>query len=52
MGADTVIWCSDGDDTLQVRTSGNRKAAPGERMALGLDPAQVSLFATETGGLL
>jgi multiple sugar transport system ATP-binding protein len=49
MGADTVIWCSDGDDTLQVRTSGNRKAAPGERLALGLDPAQVSLFATETG---
>ena len=32
-----------------MRTSGNRKAAPGERLALGVDPQQVSLFAAETG---
>ena len=49
MGADTVIWCSDGDRTIQVRTAGDRAAAPGDRMALALDPSRVSVFATDTG---
>jgi multiple sugar transport system ATP-binding protein len=49
MGADTVIWCSDGQETLQVRTNGNTRAAPGERVALGLDPRQMSLFKAEGG---
>ncbi|HEX2553486.1 MAG TPA: ABC transporter ATP-binding protein [Microvirga sp.] len=52
MGADTVIWCSDGISTIQVRTGGNRKAVPGERLALGVDPAEVSLFAADTGDRL
>ena len=52
MGADTIIWVSGGAETLQVRTSGNRKAAPGERLALDLHPEQVSLFAAETGDRL
>jgi multiple sugar transport system ATP-binding protein len=52
MGADTVIWCSDGHETVQVRTSGNAKAAPGERMALGIDPSQVSLFEPQSGDRL
>ena len=52
MGADTVIWCSDEKDTIQVRTSGNRKITPGERLALGIDPTQVSLFAAESGDRL
>jgi multiple sugar transport system ATP-binding protein len=49
MGADMVIWCSDGDGAIQLRTSGNRKATRGDRLALGLDAKQVSLFAAETG---
>jgi multiple sugar transport system ATP-binding protein len=49
MGADMVIWCSDPDGTLQVRTGGNRKAAPGDALSLTVDPAQVSLFAAESG---
>jgi multiple sugar transport system ATP-binding protein len=52
MGADTVVWCSDGTSTLQVRTGGNRRVAPGDRLALGVDPAAVSLFAAETGDRL
>jgi multiple sugar transport system ATP-binding protein len=49
MGADTVIWCSDGEGTIQVRTSGSKKAIPGEPLGLGVDAAQISLFASETG---
>jgi multiple sugar transport system ATP-binding protein len=52
MGADTIIWVSGGAETLQVRTSGNRKAVPGERLTLDLHPEQVSLFAAETGDRL
>jgi multiple sugar transport system ATP-binding protein len=49
MGADTVIWCSDGSRTVQVRTGGDRTAAPGDRVALGLDGRRVSLFAADSG---
>jgi multiple sugar transport system ATP-binding protein len=47
MGADTVIWCSDAEGSVQVRTSGNRRVVPGERLAL--HPADVSLFDSESG---
>lgn len=49
MGADTVIWCSDNDGSLQVRTSGNTKASVGEHLALGIDAALVSLFDSHSG---
>ena len=49
MGADTVIWCSDGLGSVQVRTTGSRKAVPGESMTLNTDPSQVSLFAADSG---
>jgi multiple sugar transport system ATP-binding protein len=49
MGADTVIWCSDGDRSIQVRTSGDRMPTPGDRLALGVDPRRVSIFAAYTG---
>ncbi|APF37552.1 ABC transporter ATP-binding protein [Chelatococcus daeguensis] len=49
MGADTVLWCSDGTHTLQVRTTGTSRITRGERVGLGLDPEQVSLFAADTG---
>jgi multiple sugar transport system ATP-binding protein len=49
MGADTIIWCSDSFGPLQVRTSGTRKATPGESLALHVDPSQISLFDSGTG---
>jgi multiple sugar transport system ATP-binding protein len=49
MGADTVIWCSDTVGSVQVRTSGSRRATPGESVTLHVDPSQVSLFAAESG---
>jgi multiple sugar transport system ATP-binding protein len=48
MGADTVIWCSDGDRSIQVRTGGDWTATPGDRLALAIDPRRVSIFA-DTG---
>lgn len=52
MGADTVIWCSDGEGPIQVRTNGNKRATPGEMLTLGIDPTQISLFAADTGDRL
>ncbi|PVE22051.1 ABC transporter ATP-binding protein [Microvirga sp. KLBC 81] len=52
MGADTVIWCSDGEGSIQVRTSGSKRAARGEALSIGVDPAQISLFAADTGDRL
>ncbi|MFC1458368.1 ABC transporter ATP-binding protein [Microvirga arabica] len=49
MGADTVIWCSDAVGSVQVRTSGSRRATPGESVTLHIDPSQVSLFAADSG---
>jgi multiple sugar transport system ATP-binding protein len=52
MGADTVIWCSDGDGSIQVRTSGNRRVARGNALSLGFDQAHISMFAADTGARL
>jgi len=49
MGADTVIWCSDGERTVQVRTGGDRQTMPGDRLCLALDPNRISVFAADTG---
>jgi multiple sugar transport system ATP-binding protein len=49
MGADTIVWCRDGYNTLQVRTSGNCRAQAGDRVSLGIDADEVSLFAAESG---
>ena len=49
MGADTVVWCRDGAQSLQVRTGSNQKVARGDRLALAVDAAAVSLFSAETG---
>ncbi len=49
MGADTVIWCSDGVGSVQVRTTGTRKATPGESLTLNVDATQASLFDADTG---
>ncbi|MBF9234129.1 ABC transporter ATP-binding protein [Microvirga alba] len=49
MGADTIVWCSDAEGSLQVRTNGCKGSAPGQHLALGIDTTQVSLFAANTG---
>ncbi|NBJ11417.1 ABC transporter ATP-binding protein [Microvirga arsenatis] len=49
MGADTVIWCSDGAGSVQVRIAGSRRPAPGESVTLHVDPTEVSLFAADSG---
>ena len=49
MGADTVIWCSDGQHAVQVRTGSDRPVTPGDRLGLAVDPQRVSLFASDTG---
>jgi len=49
MGADTVIWCSDGEGSIQVRTTGSKRAARGAPLSIGINPDQISLFSAETG---
>jgi multiple sugar transport system ATP-binding protein len=47
MGADNLLWCADGDLTLEVRVAGDQTIATGTRFGLNLDPQRVSLFAPE-----
>jgi multiple sugar transport system ATP-binding protein len=49
LGADNLVWCTDGGLSLEVRTSGEQAIRPGMPMALGIDPRRVSLFAAEGG---
>ena len=52
MGADNLVWCSDGGLSLEVRTAGERAIRPGTPMALGIDPRRISLFAADGGARL
>jgi multiple sugar transport system ATP-binding protein len=47
MGADNLLWCADGDLTLEVRVAGDQTIATGTRLGLNLDPQRVSLFAPD-----
>ena len=49
LGADNLVWCTDGGLALEVRTAGERPIKPGTPMALGIDPRRVSLFAAAGG---
>jgi multiple sugar transport system ATP-binding protein len=49
MGADNLLWCTDGYRSLEVRVPGDQFFATGTRLALSLDPQRVSLFAPEGG---
>ena len=44
MGADILVWCTDGGLSLEVRTSGEQAIRPGMPLALGIDARRVSLF--------
>jgi multiple sugar transport system ATP-binding protein len=52
LGADNLIWCTDGALSLEVRTSGERAIKPDTPMALGIDPRRISLFAADGGARL
>jgi multiple sugar transport system ATP-binding protein len=52
LGADNLVWCTDGDLSLEVRTSGERAATPGAPVALGIDPRRISLFSADGGARL
>ena len=52
LGADSLVWCTDGGLSLQVRTAGERAIRPGTPMALGIDPRRISLFSADGGARL
>ena len=47
MGADNLLWCADGDLTLEVRVPATRPSRPARRLGLSLDPQRISLFAPD-----
>jgi multiple sugar transport system ATP-binding protein len=52
LGADSLVWCTDGGLSLEVRTAGERAVRPGTPMALGIDPRRISLFSADSGARL
>ena len=52
MGADMVIWCSDGEGPVQVRTEREQKGSAGRASVARPRSAQISLFAAESGDRL
>ncbi|MFN3273297.1 MAG: ABC transporter ATP-binding protein [Paracoccus sp. (in: a-proteobacteria)] len=44
MGADTVVWTSLSGTPVRIRLDGRARIAPGDRLALGINPATASLF--------
>jgi multiple sugar transport system ATP-binding protein len=49
LGADSLLWCTDGGLSLEVRTPADRAIKAGTPIALGVDAERVSLFAADTG---
>src|SRR5689334_14449190 len=49
MGADNLVWCRDGDLTLELRLPGERSMAAGAPVSLAMDPARISLFCAAEG---
>ena len=48
MGSDTLVWGSLGGQPFRARMDGQARVAPGDRLAIGLDPARASLFDAAT----
>jgi multiple sugar transport system ATP-binding protein len=49
LGADSLVWCTDGGLSLEVRISGERSMRPGAATTLGIDPQRISLFSADDG---
>jgi multiple sugar transport system ATP-binding protein len=52
LGADSLVWCTDGGLSLEVRTAGERAITPGMSMALSIDPRRISLFSADDSARL
>ncbi|MBA5777123.1 sn-glycerol-3-phosphate ABC transporter ATP-binding protein UgpC [Stappia sp. F7233] len=48
-GADNLVWCGNGQVSLQLRLPGDVSLKRGEMLTLAPDPARVSLFDSESG---
>ena len=48
MGSDTLVWVKLGEKPFRVRMDGQARVAPGDRIALGIDPGKASLFDAKT----
>jgi multiple sugar transport system ATP-binding protein len=48
MGSDTLVWVDVAGTPFRIRMDGQARVAPGERLAIGLDPAKASLFDAKT----
>ncbi len=44
MGSDTQVWSSMGSTELRFRVDGQSELSPGDRIQVGIDPAQACLF--------
>ena len=49
MGADNLVWCTDGQLTVEARLMDENVPRRGDRLTLGIDPSRISLFAGGTG---
>jgi multiple sugar transport system ATP-binding protein len=49
LGADNLVWCTDGGLSLEVRTPADRPIKAGTPITLGVDAQRISLFAADTG---
>jgi multiple sugar transport system ATP-binding protein len=49
MGADNLVWCRDGELTLEMRLPGERTMPTGASVSLAMDPARISLFCAAEG---
>ncbi len=52
MGADTLVWCSIGKETISVRVGPDEAVVPGHTFSAHFHPAQASLFDAESGARL
>jgi multiple sugar transport system ATP-binding protein len=48
MGSDTLVWAKLAGQPFRVRMDGQAQVAPGDRVAIGLDPARASVFDQKT----
>jgi multiple sugar transport system ATP-binding protein len=49
MGADSLVWCRDGESVLGVRLSGEQHLEPGTPLPLAVQAERISLFDTASG---
>jgi multiple sugar transport system ATP-binding protein len=48
-GADSIVWCRDGEVVLGVRMAGDQSLAGSDAITFHAPPSRLSLFSTDTG---